>query len=152
MDKKYDEKQDSINCFWKWVEIPRYDGQLYIKRLIIIRLPWFAIMLHKIYLSDTDCQHSHPWNFISILLSGWYREWIPSSSSKTGQEGKVFKKGSILYRPADWVHRLEVNERQDGKPAVTTLVFTGSQIRNWGFHTPKGFVPWKQYKSTGSCN
>lgn len=141
MVESYNEAQDSKSCFWKTVNIYRHDGRLYIKRLIIFRLSFLSVMLHRIYLSDTDCQHSHPWNFISLILKGGYLEYTPKGS-------KYYSAPSILYRPADWIHRLEVDET---KAPVITMVITGKKIRNWGFVTPKGWIPWRQYKNSGTC-
>lgn len=138
MDNNYNENQESNFLLFKTVDIKRHDGALYIRRLIIIRCFLGSIMLHKIYLTDSDCMHDHPWKFWSIILKGGYHEHTPEGV-------KYYKSGSFLFRPADWVHRLEVD-----KP-VTTLVITGVKKRSWGFHTPLGFIGWRNYNATGTC-
>jgi hypothetical protein len=59
--------------------------------------------------------------------------------------------GSILWRPAPSIHRLELpaptrspfNAPEDN--TAWTLVFTGPKRREWGFHTICGFIPWFKY-------
>jgi hypothetical protein len=60
--------------------------------------------------------------------------------------------GSVLFRPADWVHRVELRRRDDGRfrPACT-LVVTGRKVRGWGFHTAFGWIPWRQYHWAKHC-
>lgn len=157
MDNKYDESQDSRLCFWKIVNIYRHDGRLYIKRLIIFRCYLFSIMLHRIYLSDTDCLHDHPWGFLSIILKRGYWEFTPlegyNYETYRFENSRWYSAGSILYRPAKWIHRLEMDEQQErsGKPTIT-LVITGRKIREWGFWTKLGWLYWMKYRPTGRCD
>jgi hypothetical protein len=143
MGEAYNESYDSKTLFWKTQYIYRHDGRLYIKRLIIFRLPFLALMLHRIYLSDTDCMHNHPWPFVTCILWRGYWEYTPNKTTPTH-----YKAPAILYRPSSYTHRLEVKE--DGRPTIS-LVFTGKKIRKWGFFTPTGWVYWRQYKNTGTC-
>lgn len=120
---------------------------------------FFSIKIHKIIKSDHECLHDHPWWFISILLKGQYKEWRninngdyysglelrhePKSDTNIG--GRIYKAGSILIRPANWAHRLEVTE------PCYTLVFTFKKIRDWGFITKGGWKFWQEYSNDRDC-
>lgn len=93
------------------------------------------VYLHEILRSDDDrALHDHPWNNISLLLSGSYIEHTP--------EG-VFKRqaGDVVARAATDSHRLEIPE---GGRAVS-LFMTGPKVREWGFHCPRGWVHWRDF-------
>lgn len=125
--------------------------QIYLDRLILIRCRFGSIMFHRIYLTDNDCMHDHPWLFHTILLKGTYLEHFntcPECIGPKWYEGKQWiKPWRLQYRPANWVHRLEIPE---GK-SVWSLVFTSTKKRSWGFWTPKGWTPWRNYANVGSC-
>jgi hypothetical protein len=102
-------------------------------RYILFRCRWFGIYLHHLMRSDHDrALHDHPWNFISILLTGEYKE-------HTAQGVTHHRRGSILIRPAMWLHRFELEH------PMWTLVFVGSRLRRWGFMTPLGWCWWRTY-------
>jgi hypothetical protein len=87
------------------------------------------IYLHKFINSDPDRNlHDHPWNFISFILWRGYVEETPGGVKKRKYPGM------ILYRPANWAHRVHIT-----KPAWT-LVLTFKKKREWGFHTLKGWI------------
>ena len=46
------------------------------RRLTVVRTPWFSILLHLYTGAPDDSQtmHSHPWSFVSFLLRGSYVE------------------------------------------------------------------------------
>lgn len=135
--------------FWKRQPIYREGtDQIYLDRTIIIRCMFGSIMFHKIYLTDADCMHDHPWSFRTLILKGGYWEQTPCNYTQDGQKEKWYGAGSFLYRPADWIHRLRVKE--DGK-ATWTLVFTSTKKRSWGFWTPRGWLPWRKYTNVGKC-
>lgn len=126
----------------------------YLIRWSIFSTPFFAIKLHKILLSDDACFHDHPWSFISLILKGGYREYfytqrfsddtpIVNCNEPLNMDYVNFKtvvSGDILFRKANWAHRLELE-----KPA-TTLVITFKKIRVWGFFTPSGWVKFYKYE------
>lgn len=137
-NKPYKEEADEKFQFFKRQIIRRESGEVYLDRMIIIRWFFGAIMFHRIYLTDSDCLHDHPWSFLSIILKGGYIEHTKTSS-------KLYGTGTILFRKSEFAHRLEVYQ------PTWTLVFTGRKVRDWGFHTPKGWLNWFKYKSTNSC-
>lgn len=124
--------------FYKKSIIYRNDDQPYLIRHSLFSCRYFAIKVHNIRLSDHACLHDHPWAFITLLLKGGYVE-------HTEQGSKVYGRGTILYRPARFLHRLEIHQ------PVWTLVITFRKTRQWGFQTPKGWVFWRQYTATEGC-
>ena len=99
---------------------------------------FFSVKVHNILLSDYDCQHDHPWSFVTLLLKGGYVEYTPTGS-------KVYGPGSMLYRSAKYVHRLEIHQ------PVWSLVITFKKVREWGFITPGGWVKWFRYLPNEGC-
>lgn len=94
---------------------------------------WFGLYLHHLHASDEDrALHDHPWSFVTVLLSSGYWEWTP--------EGASWKRRfSVLYRPAEWAHRLELVR------PTWTLVFRWRIRRDWGFVTKSGWLHWRDY-------
>jgi len=106
---------------------------------IIPRNKWFNIYLHRVCKSDDDrALHDHPWASVSIILAGEYTE-----ISYRGMQ--VYGRGSVIYRKAEYSHRLALNDRPGQH--VWTLFITGRRVRDWGFHCPKGWVPWQEFTS-----
>lgn len=116
----------------KKTRIQRHDSIDYLTRYTLLSTRLFSIKLHHILSSDDECLHDHPWTFISILLRGTYIE-----ESDNGYKG--FGPGSILFRRAQWKHRLMID-----KP-VWSCVITFRKVREWGFWTKKGFIRWEDY-------
>ena len=139
---------------------------------------WFSIKVHNILISDEECLHNHPWAFLSIILKGGYREhtkelpwsyklskWShPVISEKNGfhVQHKEFRRGSMLFRPAHWSHRLELFNTLVPHPEgdsfipkpipAWTLVFTFRKTQRWGFFTKqKGWIPNWKYSEEKDC-
>lgn len=110
-----------FNCF----------GQLYLTRIILVRFPSGAkLMLNYFHRSDEDRHlHDHPWDFTSFILWRGYIEVLERDSFS-------IQPLQTIKRPAQWKHRVVL---KDGKPALT-LVFTGPNKREWGYHTPEGWI------------
>lgn len=102
-------------------------------RYFLFRSRWVSIYIHHFLRSDNERHlHDHPWRFITVLLSGGYHENTPA--------GRFWRRRfSVLYRPAEWQHWVEVTR------PVWTLVIRGPRRREWGFHTEKGLIDWKTY-------
>jgi hypothetical protein len=130
--------------FMKYEDIPRHDNQPYLKRLILFRCKWFAVMLHWFLGSDDECLHDHPWPFWSFILWGGYTEWTPS---REGEVGRWYGVGSLLRRGASWVHRVEI---VPGKPTLT-LILHGPKERSWGFFTKFGWKHHSEYSYKQHC-
>ena len=104
-------------------------------RYRLIRSKNFGLFLHHLHRSDVRTPHDHPWWFVSLILWGGYVEHSPKHSE--GMRG--YGPGSLLFRGAEWVHRLELVQ------PTWTLVLVGKRERKWGFHTLAGWVYWKDY-------
>lgn len=115
------------------------DKQPYLIRYYLLKTRWLSIYLHHILRSDEDRElHDHPWSFWSIILWGGYWEHRPNGIVR-------YEPGAMLWRPRPWPHRLEVN-----RPAWT-LVIIGARRREWGFHTPQGWMPWFSFLKKKGC-
>lgn len=141
-----------------WIKkkvITRWDNQPYLIRYTLLTIPWFSIKIHKILLSDDACLHDHPWSFLSIVLKNGYKEHyfnhpahkiVDPNLSAHMRGSKQIKAPAILFRRANWAHRLEID-----KPALT-LVVTFKKTRQWGFFTPSGWIKWFNYKQENQCD
>lgn len=116
---------------------------LYLRRWWLIpRNRWFNIYLHHFLRSDDDrALHDHPWRNLSILLIGSYREHTASGVVKLRKPWRPWAFWRLTGRTATAAHRVELI---DGRP-VWTLFLTGRTVRTWGFHCPRGWVPWREF-------
>lgn len=136
----------------------------YLKRWWIIpRNRFFNIYLHHFLRSDDDrATHDHPWFNVSILLEGRYiehaRTWVPGPNFG-GTTATVREDGDVVFRRPTSAHRVELFAKyhpyggQFETYPVTTLFITGPVVREWGFHCPKRWVPWREFvdaRDTGS--
>ncbi|MDM8356643.1 hypothetical protein [Pandoraea communis] len=98
--------------------------------------------------------HDHPWWSISIVLLGGYWEIMPTEQEQPAKWDsrpetmllrgyrRVWRgPGSIVFRRATDRHRLEIPAGGE----AWSLFIMGPWQRNWGFHTPRGWVPWREY-------
>lgn len=93
------------------------------------------VFLHLFHCGDRDPYfHDHPWPFWSLILWGGY--WEHTESGR-----RWYGPGSLLKRPADWRHRVEL----DGGKKCLTVVWCGEKVRSWGFWCPEGFKPWRDF-------
>lgn len=114
----------SKNHKWALFHLDRItlEGRPYINRWRIVQTPWFALYLHHILSSDDLARglHDHPWDFLSLILSGGYWEITP--------EGRTWRgPGSVVRHKAEDYHGVECT-----RPAWT-LVWCGRRRRGWGF-------------------
>jgi hypothetical protein len=112
------------------------NGAPYLRRYTVHAGSSCNVYLHEILSTDPAAPHDHPWPFVSVILAGGYLEHV----GKNGELGAIdHKPGAVIVRPAEHIHRLEV----DG-PAWS-LVFTGEPVRTWGFWGPRGWIDWRTY-------
>lgn len=111
-------------------------GDDYLRRWWVIpRNPWCNIYLHEIQKSDDDrALHDHPWANTSLILAGGYIEHTPEGAYRR-------QVGDVVERPAEAMHRLEV---EPGQSAVS-LFMTGPKVREWGFACGQGWVHWQDF-------
>ena len=111
-------------------------GENYLRRWWVVpRNRYCSVYLHEINKSDDDrALHDHPWDNTSHVIDGQYIEHTP--------EGVFVRKaGDVISRPANALHRLEI---EPGSSAIT-LFITGPTIREWGFQCPQGWRHWKDF-------
>jgi hypothetical protein len=113
---------------------------------LIPRNRFFNIYVHEFLRSDDDrALHDHPWLFnASWLIKGAYWEHLPG-----GQE-ELRREGGFFFRWGGAPHRVELFDNLRALPVIEpvpcwTVFFTGPVVREWGFHCPKGWVPWQQF-------
>lgn len=124
-------------CLWRWSTV---DSE-YIVRLHLIKTPWFALCLHWIMKADPEpYHHDHPVSFLSVILRGGYSELRYKNGVLDHKVNKWFN--WIPATPDDRHTIVEV------KPKTLTLCFMGPKTREWGYHTEKGWVYWKDYNHT----
>jgi len=110
---------------------------------------WPKLFLHRFHRSDWDeALHDHPWPFWSLILwSGYYEVTSGIVEDVFGpgiaEKKRWYRAGSLLRRPADWTHRVELAPGREGK--TWSLVFAGKKSRSWGFHCPNGWVGWRDF-------
>ncbi len=118
-------------------------GDTYMERWWVLpRNRFFNVYLHHFLRSDDDrALHDHPWWNASILLYGQYTE---HTVARGGVNHRAqYAAGDIKLRTAVYAHRIELT---DGP--CWSLFITGPTIREWGFHCPAGWRPWRQFVDT----
>ena len=107
---------------------------------IIPRNRFFNIYLHRILADDDDrALHDHPWWNLSWIFGIGYREITPAGTKLRGRF-------SLVLRRPTAAHRLELFRDGDGNVIPTwSLFITGPVLRTWGFHCPRGWVPWREF-------
>jgi hypothetical protein len=114
-------------CIWRWSVAP------FLTRLHIVKTPWFAICLHWIHKADAEpWEHDHPVSFLSIFLRGRYAEI---------RDGELKIRKRLNFVKATDTHRILAVGR-----GVLTLCFMGPKVREWGYHTPDGWIYWRDYQ------
>lgn len=112
-------------------------NQPYMERYYLLggsnRAPGTTARYHHILASDVADLHDHPWDFLSVIISGRYIETTPTTEQEYGP-------GSVLVRKAEQLHRLTL---PDGP--VWTFVVIGPARRRWGFKTTNGWMHWTDY-------
>jgi hypothetical protein len=124
---------------------PRDDPYM-LRWILFKRRGWLGnIYVHDFRHDDDDrALHDHPFPSLSIVLYGKMREiyaergWDASDPKE--QSARMVKAGDVIWRSADFSHRLELLT-----PFATTLFIVGPKIREWGFWCPKGWKHWKEY-------
>jgi hypothetical protein len=102
-------------------------------RYFLFQTRCVGLYLHCLHSSDEDrALHDHPWSFVTFLFHRGYHEHTPS--------GRFWRRRfSVLWRPAEWQHRLEVSQ------PTWTLVLRLRRRREWGFWLPTGWLDWRAY-------
>jgi len=124
----------------KFIIYDRAQGskQVYLIRYVIFKCKWFGVYLHEFFKSDEEVLHDHPWDFVTLILKGSYKEEILSKEKKrwTSVYGwikkfRTVKKGQFLFRKAKHIHRVILT---DNNPITLSVLFR--KKREWGFWEP----------------
>lgn len=111
-------------------------GTNYLQRWYVIpRNPILNIYLHR-FLGDDPGRspHDHPWWSVSVAICGTMHERTFTQGGKI----RRIEAGMVILRTPRHAHQLFV---ASSNPYPMTLFVTGPRIRNWGFWTPRGWVP-----------
>jgi len=131
--------------FLEWEHITRHDTKNYLDRFIIIKCSLFGLFYHIFSDSDDECLHDHPWNFWSFIVKGGY--WEKTTNGKL----TWYKPGSLLYRPANWTHRVVLAQNNNEVIKAHTIVFHTKKIKSWGFFVKNKWIHWRKYNHAGMC-
>lgn len=113
------------------LEIYDHQHRTFMYRYKLLRTRFGNLYLHEIVRSDSDlCLHDHPWRFVTLILAGGYWEEL------AGGHWRWRSPGTLLYRPAKFAHRIEVD-----RPAWS-LVWVTPKVKPWGFFQRDGWKPW----------
>lgn len=120
-------------------EIISREGVLHFQRWRLLQTPWFGVYIHYIAESDKDKHpHSHPWDFITLILKGGYWESLTIGPYDTWE---------ILRKPFSFAKR---NHNQFHKISLLeptwSLVFVGQHKYEWGYLTENGVIPNEEYR------
>lgn len=139
------------------------DTDTYLIRYYVIQSRWFNFFIHQFLRSDRDDMHDHPWDFVTYLVRGGYREqrWQDGLVTETrrsnypltefaGMSGEMERhlkrRNRFVFRKATDQHKVLVyqtlTEAQKADAALTICI-TGPTRRVWGF--------WKTEKVTVPC-
>lgn len=126
----------------------------YLVRFHLINNRFFKLYAHRFMRRDLDVPHSHPWSYVTLVLSGQHTEELYDIKTQTFTKMvRSTTSNRLIYRDAEAIHRVIVDqalpmERIDEAPM--TLFFATKKSKEWGFikdyDTPNPvFVHWKEY-------
>lgn len=88
----------------------------------------FAVRIHHILRRDNDRHmHNHPWEFRSVILSGWYVEEYLDDLGNLQE--RTHRAGSTYFSPKGYYHRI----KEVSPGGVRTLFITFKRNESWGF-------------------
>lgn len=122
-------------AFMETFRVPSFDDPKvdYLCRLRIVQTPWFGLYLHRIGTPDSrPTLHDHPWNFVSIVLRGGYRE-------RRAYDGVDHHIRWVNIKRAEGLHWIDSLDRNP----TWTLVLVGRRRREWGYVDADG--NWSHY-------
>jgi hypothetical protein len=129
-------KTGSRFALWRWSWAP----DKFIVRLHLVMTPWFAICLHWINHADAEPHlHDHPVTFLSLVLRGGYVEW-----RQRAEDGAKWHHVKWF----NWIRASKLDRHRIfyAAPHTLTLAFMSGKKRDWGYHTPEGWVYWRDYQ------
>lgn len=123
-------------------EICSKQGVVHFRRYRLLQTPWFAFYIHQICQSDSDKDmHDHPWNFLSLILKGAYREASKLYPDFNSIVQRDCNPGNIISHSRMDAHQITLLTK-----VVWTLVFTFGRRSIWGYQTPQGWIRHDEYR------
>lgn len=116
-----------------------------------------SVRLHHILLPDDDEHlHNHPFDALSLILRGWYREETPTNGFERARLNKLFP------GPGEWTTRrffnpgdINIIKKTDfhrvtsvSEGGVWTLFITNDVEGEWGFDVDGMFIEQTKYFAT----
>lgn len=122
---------------------PAGHGEYLFRWHVIPRSKEANVYFHVQTASDPERPlHDHPWDSTSVILAGGYNEIISETpyvcALGSHHLSKHRRPGDVIFRPAYWAHRLIL---PTSIPYSMSLFSTGPKVRDWGFWTDFGFIP-----------
>jgi hypothetical protein len=118
----------------RWDRIDHRDGSPYLVRYHIVEAEAIGVRYHHWLSSDARDPHDHPWDNVTLVLSGLLVE-----ESWDGELHPLHP-GDHITRRAGQPHRIELMTAD-----AWTVFVHGAAVRRWGFHTAEGWVHWRDY-------
>jgi hypothetical protein len=116
------------------------DGNPYLYRWHLVRSKEACVYFHMQVADDPERPlHDHPWDNMSVILAGGYREVIQPEPPRGKTYSLVRRPGDTIFRRAEEAHRLFLPE---GTPYTLTQFCTGPKLREWGFWYDNKWVPY----------
>ena len=131
-----------MKLFIKVKEIKSLSGEMHFERWAVIETKMFSLYCHRIHKADKDHLHSHPWNFVSMILKGSYLEEVEHNGKITFKVKSPLK---IAYTHKTWFHKIH----SIIKVPVYTLVFVwGGNFEGdkWHYLVGEKKVPFLTYR------
>ncbi len=140
-------------------EIKSKSGELHFRRWRLLETPWLNIYIHGIYKEDEEAHlHDHPWNYLSIILRGYFSERTLNYEVITDQKQKEWKRrkieetvvgpSSFVFRKAETFHKIQKLHSK----SVYTLFFTGKRKREWGYDVDGRWIDHATYRKLKNEN
>ncbi len=124
---------------------------VYFIRYFVVQSKYFNIFIHRFLRSDRDDPHNHPWDFLTFVVKGGYREHR-YLSIEDGLHSWIITRtvsfNRLVFRTATDIHRVELTEElkmKDQALAPITICITGPERQEWGFVKQLTLIPWKRY-------
>jgi len=129
--------QRLMDTLFKREDVGPTPEETYMERWILFKRFGVGMYVHHFLLDDNDRHlHDHPWNFVSFMFKGSYKEETP------GKQVMTYKAPGLRFIPSTLCHRLIDNKD------CWTLIFLGRKVREWGFIEDDGsWTHWKPYTS-----
>jgi len=131
-------------------EIISKEGEVFFRRYRLLSTPVCNIYVHNLLKSDQDLEpHTHPWNFISLILKGGYIEdYVVGPHHKNTCHDyiesyrNIVKAGDFVMHSYSDAHKIQLTDDN-----VWTAVFTWGTKEPWGYVYSDGtYIDHKEYR------